>query len=134
MTSEPDRRNVVAGISAVTAGLSVLITRGEAQTMSEAPDTIFFNGKVTTLDRANPQAQAIAIRDSRFVAAGDDRTIMALAGPSTKKIDLKGRRVIPGLIDSHMQHHPGRLELQPRTAVGRRTIARRCDADAQAAS
>jgi predicted amidohydrolase YtcJ len=69
--------------------------------MSEAPDTIYFNGKVTTLDRGNPQAQAIAIRGSHFVAASDDRNIMALAGPNTKQINLKGRRVIPGLIDSH---------------------------------
>ena len=69
--------------------------------MIDAPDIIFFNGKVTTLDRGNPQVQAIAIRDSRFVAASDDRSIMALAGPNTKRVDLKGRCVIPGLIDSH---------------------------------
>jgi predicted amidohydrolase YtcJ len=102
MVSKPDRRNVVAGIGAVSASLGISIMRGEAQTMSDAPDIVFFNGKVTTLDRGNPQAQAIAIRDFRFVAASDDRSIMALAGPNTKQVDLKGRRVIPGLIDSHM--------------------------------
>jgi predicted amidohydrolase YtcJ len=102
MVSKPDRRNVVAGIGAVSAGLGMSIMRGEAQTMSDTPDIVFFNGKVTTLDRGNPQAQAIAIRDFRFVAASDDRSIMALAGPNTKQVDLKGRRVIPGLIDSHM--------------------------------
>src|SRR3954468_6541083 len=101
MVSKPDRRNVVAGIGAVSAGLGMSIVRGEAQTMIDAPDIIFFNGKVTTLDRGNPQAQAIAIRDSRFVAASDDRSIMALAGPNTKRVDLRGRRVTPGLIDSH---------------------------------
>src|SRR5713101_3457880 len=102
MVSKPDRRNVVTGIGAITAGLGMSLKRGEAQMMSEVPDIIFFNGKVTTLDRATPQAQAIAIRDSRFVAVADDRSIMAFAGPNTKKVDLKGRRVIPGLIDSHM--------------------------------
>src|SRR5713101_4136169 len=102
MVYKPDRRNVVTGIGAITAGLGMSTMRGEAQTMSEAPEIIFFNGKVTTLDRATPQAQAIAIRNSRFVAASDDRSIMALAGPNTKKVDLKGRRAIPGLIDSHM--------------------------------
>jgi predicted amidohydrolase YtcJ len=102
MTSKPDRRNVVAGMAAITAGLGMSSLRGEAQTMSEAPDIVFFNGRITTLDRANPQAQAIAIRASRFVAVADDRSVMALAGPNTKQVDLKGRRVVPGLIDSHM--------------------------------
>src|SRR3981081_4603599 len=101
MTISPNRRNVIAGIGAASTGLGISSMRGEAQTMIDAPDIIFFNGKVTTLDRGNPQAQALAIRDSRFVAASDDRSIMALAGPNTKRVDLKGRRVIPGLIDSH---------------------------------
>src|SRR3954447_21013410 len=101
MTTIPNRRNVVAGIGAASTGLGRSSIRGEAQTMIDAPDIIFFNGKVTTLDRGNPQAQAIAIRDSRFVAASDDRSIMALAGPNTKRVDLRGRRVTPGLIDSH---------------------------------
>src|SRR5712671_4393960 len=101
MTTSPNRRNVVAGIGAASTGLGISSIRGEAQTMIDAPDIIFFNGKVTTLDRGNPQAQAIAIRDGRFVAAGTDRELMAQAGPNTKRVDLKGRRVIPGLIDSH---------------------------------
>src|SRR5256885_355224 len=101
MTTGPNRRTVVAGIGAASTGLGISSIRGEAQTMSDAPDIVFFNGKVTTLDRGNPQVQAIAIRDSRFVAASDDRSIMALAGPNTKRVDLKGRHVIPGLIDSH---------------------------------
>ena len=70
--------------------------------MSTQPDLILYNGKITTLDRENPQAQAVAVRDGRFLAVGDEREIMGLAGPDTKRIDLKGRRVIPGLIDSHM--------------------------------
>ena len=67
-----------------------------------ATTTILYNGKITTLDRENPQASAVAINDGRFVMAGSDREVMALAGPETRRIDLKGRRVIPGLIDSHM--------------------------------
>jgi predicted amidohydrolase YtcJ len=64
-------------------------------------DTILFNGNITTLDRQQPQAQAVALLDGRFQAVGDERAIMGLAGPDTKRIDLKGRRVVPGLIDSH---------------------------------
>ena len=70
--------------------------------MNLEADLILFNGKITTLDRQQPQAQAVAVRASRFQAVGEDRDILRLAGPGTKFIDLKGRRVVPGLIDSHM--------------------------------
>ncbi len=59
------------------------------------------NGKLTTLDRANPTATAAAITDGVFQAVGSDADIMKLAGAGTKVIDLKGRRAIPGLNDSH---------------------------------
>lgn len=65
-------------------------------------DLILFNGKVTTLDRSNPQAEAVAVKDGRILLAGSNAEAMALAGPGTQRIDLAGRRVIPGLIDSHM--------------------------------
>ncbi|MBS7540918.1 amidohydrolase [Ancylobacter lacus] len=65
-------------------------------------DLILFNGRVTTLDRANPAAAAVAIRDGRILLAGTDAEAMALAGPATRTVDVGGRRVIPGLIDSHM--------------------------------
>src|ERR1700681_3958678 len=70
--------------------------------MDAHPDLILFNGKITTLDLERPQAHAVAVRAGRFQAVGDEREIMGLAGPETRRVDLKGRRVIPGLIDSHM--------------------------------
>jgi predicted amidohydrolase YtcJ len=69
--------------------------------MSPAADLILLNGDVTTLDRANPQANAVAIRDGRFIIVGHAPDAMAHAGPETRTIDLGGRRVVPGLIDSH---------------------------------
>jgi predicted amidohydrolase YtcJ len=69
--------------------------------MSEPADLILYNAKITTLDRGNPEAQAVAIGDGRFLAVGADHDVMGLAGPDTTRVDLKGRRVIPGLIDSH---------------------------------
>jgi predicted amidohydrolase YtcJ len=68
------------------------------------PELILTNGRITTLDRQNPEAEAVAIRDGRFVAVGEAREIMPLGGPQTRVIDLRGRRAIPGLIDSHT--HP----------------------------
>src|SRR6266478_557427 len=65
-------------------------------------DVIFHRGLFTTLDRSNPTASAIAIKDGLFTAIGDERETMKLRGPSTKVIDLRGRRVLPGLIDNHL--------------------------------
>jgi len=73
-----------------------------AQSATGAADLILHNGRITTLDRQIPEAQAVAIRGGRFVAVGTDQELMARADAATKRIDLKGRRVIPGLIDSHM--------------------------------
>ncbi|MCI3203563.1 MULTISPECIES: amidohydrolase [Pandoraea] len=66
------------------------------------PDLILINGKFTTLDRANPQADAVALTGGTFTAVGTREDVMRLAGKDTRVIDLKGRRAIPGLIDSHM--------------------------------
>jgi predicted amidohydrolase YtcJ len=67
-----------------------------------APDIILQRGLFTTLDRSNPAASAVAIKDGVFTAVGSDSDVMKLAGLSTKVIDLKGRRVLPGLIDNHL--------------------------------
>lgn len=70
--------------------------------MGRFADLILFNGRITTLDRENPEASAVALSDGRFLAVGNEREIMTMAGPDTGCIDLNRRRVIPGLIDSHM--------------------------------
>ncbi|NLS07018.1 amidohydrolase [Rhizobium sp. P32RR-XVIII] len=64
-------------------------------------DIILHHGLITTLDRSNPAASAVAVKEGKFLAVGDDHEIMALAGPNTKIVDLKGKRVLPGLIDNH---------------------------------
>jgi predicted amidohydrolase YtcJ len=64
-------------------------------------DLILHTGLFTTLDRSNPNASAVAIKDGKFLAVGDDEEIMAFKGPDTKVVDLKGKRVLPGLIDNH---------------------------------
>ena len=66
------------------------------------PDLILHRGLFTTLDRSNPSASAVAIRDGVFTAVGHDHEVMKLAGPSTRVVDLKGKRVLPGLIDNHL--------------------------------
>ena len=75
-----------------------------AQTPPEPADTIYYNGKIVTMWEALPLAEAVAIRGNRFLAAGSNAEVMNSAGSRTKKIDLRGRTVLPGLIDSHT--HP----------------------------
>jgi predicted amidohydrolase YtcJ len=65
------------------------------------PDLIVHNGKITTLDPAHPEVSAVAITGCRITAAGGEE-LLATAGEKTARIDLKGRRVIPGLNDSHI--------------------------------
>jgi predicted amidohydrolase YtcJ len=65
-------------------------------------DLILHNGRFTTLDRSNPAATAVAIIDGVFTAVGRQHDVMRLAEPSTRIIDLKGRRALPGLIDNHL--------------------------------
>lgn len=66
------------------------------------PDLILTNGKIVTVDDRFRIAQAVAIRGERFIAVGSNQEVAALAGPNTRRIDLRGRTVIPGLIDNHM--------------------------------
>jgi predicted amidohydrolase YtcJ len=65
-------------------------------------DIIFYRGLFTTLNRSNPTASAVAIKDGLFTAVGNEHETMKLRGPSTQVIDLRGRRVLPGLIDNHL--------------------------------
>ncbi len=83
----------------IVACLAALVAPLTAQ--QPAPDTILFNGKIFTSDAAHPHVQALAIRGDRIVATGDSGKIQALAGPHTRRIDLGGRVVIPGINDAH---------------------------------
>ena len=78
---------------ACSAALSTL--RGEA------PDAIFLNGNVYTVNARQPRAQAIATKGDRIAFVGSNKEAEKLRGPDTKVIDLRGRTVVPGLTDSH---------------------------------
>jgi predicted amidohydrolase YtcJ len=89
---------------ASTAVIAYALVNGISQNdqAGPGPDTIVYNGKITTEDPANPEVQAIAIRNGDIVAVGDNGPIRALASQRTKLIDVKGHRVVPGLIDGHL--------------------------------
>jgi len=67
-----------------------------------APDLVLTNGKIITVDERFSITQAVAIRGDRIVATGTNQEIGLLAGPGTRRIDLRGKAAIPGLIDNHM--------------------------------
>ena len=72
-----------------------------ASAWAQDADTVLLNGKIVTLEGAGTQ-EALAMRDGKVIATGPSAQIRALAGPRARVIDLGGRTVIPGLIDSHM--------------------------------
>ena len=68
------------------------------------PDFIACNGKIVTVNSQFSVAQAMSVKAGKIVAVGNDNDIMATRGPATTVIDLAGKMVLPGLIDSHV--HP----------------------------
>jgi predicted amidohydrolase YtcJ len=72
--------------------------------LAAEPDLILHNGKIATVDNQFSIQQAIAIADGRVARAGKNRDILPLRGPKTEVINLRGKLVLPGLIDSHS--HP----------------------------
>jgi predicted amidohydrolase YtcJ len=98
----------IAGVAAslLLGGLLSVCLPSVAAFAQAAPDsrfadTVLLGGKIVTADAGFRIAQAVAIRDGRFIAVGIDGEIAALAGPRTQRIDLRGRTVLPGLIDTH---------------------------------
>ena len=71
------------------------------QTDLNAPTLVLVNGKILTMDGQSRTAEAVAIRDGKFLAIGDSPTIRSMAGSGTRTIDLAGKTVVPGLIDTH---------------------------------
>jgi predicted amidohydrolase YtcJ len=92
-------------LAVAAAGVGVAAGTGDspATTALPAPDTIVHHGRITTMDGRGSTVQALAIRDGEIVAAGGDAEVKDLAGGKTRLIDLGGRRVLPGLIDSHLE-------------------------------
>lgn len=104
----------------------VVLVVGIRASHAEAPETIILNGKVIVYDAA--PVEALAVRNGKIAAVGKSADVRKLAGPATRVIDVGGRTVIPGLIDSHI--HAIRAGLTFATEVhwiGVRTLAEALD-------
>src|SRR5688572_28932944 len=99
----PNRPNAFVLILATLLSLPPFISAHSQQpTGSNAADLILHNGFIWTVDSRNSTAQAVAIKDGKFVVVGSNRAALRLRGPQTDVIDLRGRFVTPGFNDNHV--------------------------------
>jgi predicted amidohydrolase YtcJ len=108
--------------------LLALVLAGCAETGSEMAELIFSGGEIWTGDPALPRVEALAVRDGRVQAAGSRAEIAALAGPETRQVELRGRTLLPGFVDSHTHFLSGGFQLSSvdlRDAGSREEFARR---------
>jgi predicted amidohydrolase YtcJ len=97
-------------VTASIAGLLVVFTSvlpAQRQGGRPAPDAIYYNAKVVTVDDQFSYARAVAITGDKFTAVGTNDAVRALAGPDTRLVDLRGMTMIPGLTDNHLHSAGG---------------------------
>ena len=102
---------VVAASRAAIASTAVLANAGGGNGKGDqglklghlgTPDLVLYDGRISTVDKRNSTVEAIAIRDGEIMATGTSKAVKKLAARGTKLVSLKGRRVLPGLIDGHL--------------------------------
>lgn len=81
---------------------------------AQVADTIYHNGPVLTVDDNLPLAEAVAVKDGRILAVGSESEVLALAGDSTRLMDLDGKTLVPGFVESH--GHTYMMGIQATTA------------------
>jgi predicted amidohydrolase YtcJ len=100
------KRGWTAPVLFIVVQLFVAIYAGRAVAQNIPPeliryaDLVLYNGKVLTVDKNFTVADAVAVRDGKILAVGSNGAIQQLAGPTTQRIDLQGRSVVPGAVDS----------------------------------
>ena len=103
---------VVAGITACDRDPAPPAVTAPATSTPEYADVIYRNARIYTVEPGQPWAEALAVKDGKLTVVGDTAAAQAVAGPATRMVDLDGRMVMPGIIDTHV--HPmdaGRKEL-----------------------
>jgi predicted amidohydrolase YtcJ len=125
---EIDRRLYNSTVKSILASSLPTLLLAAAAALAQTTPTILLNGKILTVDSKFSTAEALAIQDGRIAGVGSAAEVRKIVGPQARVIDLEGRTVIPGLIDSHM--HAIRAALSFSTEVnwiGARSIAEALD-------
>jgi predicted amidohydrolase YtcJ len=94
--------SIVVAAALTTVVLFPIAAFGQGQA-----DLILVRGKIWTENPRQPEAEAVAVQRNRIVEVGDSNSVLKLAGPSTRVVDLKGRRVVPGFNDAHVHFYMG---------------------------
>lgn len=100
-------------------GCVAILLLTQSYTSPAGPEVIYHNGVVITMDDRLPRAKAVAVGHGRILAVGNDREVLALRKGRTRVVDLGGRSVLPGFIDSHAHWigDGGRVGHTPDTAM-----------------
>ena len=106
-------RLLLGGIAlgVVFAALVAVRAKQSSHAANQRADAVILHGRVYTVDKAQPRAEAIAIAGDRIAALGSDSEIEEWVGPATKQIDAGGHTVLPGFIDSHVHFSSGGGEI-----------------------
>lgn len=97
----------------IVATIAVLLTFHGLNAADEivTADLVLFNGRVFTVEKSLPWAEAIAVRDGKFIAVGTNAEVKKLIGKDTQTLDLQGKLVLPGFNDAHLHFASGGLYL-----------------------
>ncbi|MEH6584189.1 MAG: amidohydrolase [Halioglobus sp.] len=94
----------IAGMLILSGCAKEAVQKPKASPAAMAADIVYTNGKIYTVNETQPWAEAVAIKDGKFVAVGSAADVKAMAGEGTEVVDLGGQFVMPGLVDTHT--HP----------------------------
>ena len=94
--------SILLAATLTTIALFPIVTFGQGQA-----DLVLVHGKIWTENPKQAEVEAVAIQGNRIMGVGDSESILKLAGPNTKVVDLKGRRVVPGFNDAHVHFYMG---------------------------
>jgi len=101
------RRWTFPAVGGLLVALFVATLPAQRQGQPSAPDLIYYNAKIVTVDDRFSYAQAIAMSGDKFTDVGTNDAVRRLAGPKTQQVDLHGMTVIPGLTDNHLHNAGG---------------------------
>lgn len=100
--TKTSRRGLLRGGAGLGAALAALGPSDVLAATEPGADLIVRNARIATLDPRRPDAEALAVRDGAFLAVGTEADAMAHAAVRTQIVDAGGRRIVPGLVDSHI--------------------------------
>ncbi len=108
--------------------LAGVMSAAAQQADLNTPELVLTNGKILTMDGRSSVAEALAVRNGKVLAIGNSASIKSLAGAATRVLDLAGKTVVPGLIDTHAHFKAAGLSEYVVNMSGAKNVAQALDA------